>query len=91
MKPRNAIPLITLAILCIWLAPSNAEVEMNVANTLNLQETPRDAAMSLNGQWIYVLTEKGELLIYTSSGKLNEKLSVGKHVESIKVGPREEY
>lgn len=90
MKPQNAIPLITLAILLLWFAPSTAEVELNVANTLNLKETPRDTAMSLNGQWIYILTEKGEILIYNTNGKLEDTISVGKYVESIKVGPRED-
>ncbi len=90
MKRRRVIFLITLAILLVWFAPSTATVELNVANTLNLKETPRDAAMSLNGKWIYVLTEKGEILIYASNGKLKETISVGEHVESIKVGPRED-
>ena len=90
MKLRCVIFLITLAILLVWFAPSTATVELNVANTLSLKETPRDTAMSLNGKWIYVLTEKGEILIYASNGKLKETISVGEHVESIKVGPRED-
>ena len=90
MKRRNVIPLITFASLFIWLVPSFATVELNVANTLNLKEAPRDTAMSLNGKWIYILTEKGQILIYTSNGKLKEAVSVGEHVESIKVGPRED-
>ncbi len=90
MKRICVIFLITLAILMAWFAPSTATVELNVANTLNLKETPRDTAMSLNGKYIYVLTVKGEILIYASNGKLKETLSVGEHVESIKVGPRED-
>ncbi|UCE64064.1 MAG: hypothetical protein JSU59_02660 [Nitrospirota bacterium] len=90
MKRKNVIPFLTLAILLIWFVPSTATVELNVANTLNLKETPRDTAMSLNGKWIYILTEKGEILIYTSNGKLKDRISVGMHVESIKVGPRED-
>jgi hypothetical protein len=80
----------TLTILLVWFASSIATVEWNVANTLNLKEKPRDTAMSLNGRWIYVLTEKGEILIYASNGKLKETISVGEHVESIKVGPRDD-
>ena len=90
MKRRYAILLFTIAILMFWYAPSPATVELNVANTLNLTETPRDTAMSLNGKWIYILTEKGQILIYTSNGKLKDRISVGMHVESIKVGPRED-
>ena len=61
-----------------------------MAGTLSLKEKPRDAAMSLNGKWIFVLTEKGEILIYSSDGKLEDTISVGKGVEGIKVGPRED-
>jgi hypothetical protein len=65
-------------------------VEWDVAGTLNLKEKARDAAMSLNGKWIFVLTEKGEILIYSLDGKLKDTISVGKSVEGIKVGPRED-
>ena len=90
MKRRCTVFLMTMALLLVWFSPSNATVEWNVVNTLNLNEKPRDTAMSLNGKWIYVLTEKGEILIYASNGKLKETISVGEHVESIKVGPRED-
>ena len=80
----------TLAIMLVWSAPGTAAVELNVANTMNLNETPRDTAMSLNGKWIFILTEKGKILIYASNGKLSETISVGEHIESIKVGPRED-
>jgi hypothetical protein len=90
MKRRCAVFLMTLAILAVWSASSSATVEWNVANTLNLKEKPRDTAISLNGKWIYVLTEKGEILIYASNGRLKETISVGQHVESIKAGPRDD-
>jgi hypothetical protein len=90
MKRKCAVFLMTLAILAVWSASSSATVEWNVTNTLNLKEKPRDTAISLNGKWIYVLTEKGEILIYASNGKLKETISVGQHVESIKAGPRDD-
>ena len=90
MKRRFAVFLMTVAVLPVWSAPSTATVEWNVANTLNLKDKPRDTAMSSNGEWIYVLTEKGEILIYASNGTLKETISVGAHVESIQVGPRDD-
>jgi hypothetical protein len=90
MKSRFAIFLVTLFVLFTWLASSSATVEWDVAGTLNLKEKARDAAMSNNGKWIFVLTEKGEILIYTSAGKLEGTISVGKSVEGIKAGPRED-
>ena len=76
MKGRFAIFLVTLALLFTWLASSPATVEWDVAGTLNLKEKARDAAMSLDGKWIFVLTEKGEILIYSSDGKLKDTISV---------------
>jgi hypothetical protein len=90
MKSRFAVFLVTLFLLFTWLAPSPATVEWDVAGTLNLKEKPRDAAMALNGKWIFVLTEKGEILIYSSDGKLEDTISVGQGVEGIKAGPRED-
>ena len=90
MKRSSAIILLSLTILLVWSAPSTATVELNVAMTLKLTEVPRDTVMSLNGRWIYILTEKGEIQIYTSSGRLKDTIAVDKHVESIEVGPRED-
>ena len=90
MKGRFSVFLMTLAILLVWFASSPATVEWDVAGTLNLKDTPRDAAIALNGRWIYVLTYEGEILIYSSNGKLEDTISVGKSVEGIKVGPRED-
>ena len=87
MKGRFSVFLMTLAILLVWFASSPATVEWDVAGTLNLKEKPRDAAIALNGRWIYVLTYEGEILIYSSNGKLEDTISVGKSVEGIKVGP----
>ena len=90
MKSRFAIFLVTLVLLFTWLPSSHAAVEWDVAGTLNLKQKPRDAAIAPNGRWIYVLTYEGEILIYSSNGKLEDTISVGKSVEGIKVGPRED-
>jgi len=90
MKSRFTIFLATLFLLSTWFSSSPATVEWDVAGTLNLKEKPRDAAMSLNGKYIFVLTDKGEILIYSSDGKLEDTISVGHDVEGIKVGPRED-
>ncbi len=70
--------------------PGHAEVEMTVARTLTLEETPVDSALSAGGKYIFVLTDKGTVLVYAADGTLNDTLSVDKSVDSIKAGPREE-
>jgi hypothetical protein len=90
MKRRCAVIMVILAILLVWSVPGMATVESFVVKTFTLNEKPRDTAISLNGKWIYILTQKGEILIYGSDGKLEDTIPVGEHVDSIDVGPNEE-
>jgi hypothetical protein len=34
------------------------------------------------------LTDQGEIVIYSSAGKIEAKIDVGKHVDQLKLGPR---
>jgi len=56
-----------------------------------LDTQPLDIAVSQNGNSIFVLTESGKILIYSSDGNLKDKIDVGKHVDQIKLGPGEEW
>ena len=90
MKSRCAVLLLTVVILTWWIAPATARVEWNVTGTLNLSEKPRDTAMSPSGEWIYILTDSGKILIYASNGNLEDTISVGEDVASITVGPTDD-
>jgi protein-disulfide isomerase len=63
---------------------------MTIARTLNLEEMPLDTAMSAGGKYIFVLTDKGKVLVYTPDGRLSDTIPVDKSIDSIKAGPREE-
>ena len=84
--------LITMAIvlgaLTNVLASDN--VEWNVYKSMQLDETPIDVALTADGRRIFVLTDKGQVLIYSSTDKMEAKIDVGKHVDQIKLGPRGE-
>ncbi len=91
MKIKFAVFLILpLLIGLVASASSYAEVEMTVARTLTLEETPVDSALSAGGKYIFVLTDKGKVLVYGPDGKLSDTIPVDKSVDSIKAGPREE-
>ena len=62
-------------------------VEWNILKTLQLEATPIDVALSPDGRRIFVLTEQGEVVIYSSAAKVEAKIDVGKHVDQIKLGP----
>jgi DNA-binding beta-propeller fold protein YncE len=82
--------LLTLTIVMGALTSSFASdnVEMNVYKTLQLEETPIDVAISPDGRRIFVLTDRGEVVVYSSAAKIEAKIDVGQHVDQIKLGPR---
>jgi DNA-binding beta-propeller fold protein YncE len=82
--------LLTLTIVMGALTSSFASdnVEMNVYKTLQLEETPIDVAVSPDGRRIFVLTDRGEVVVYSSAAKIEAKIDVGQHVDQIKLGPR---
>lgn len=63
-------------------------VEWNILKTLQIEATPLDVAITPDGRRIFVLTERGQVLIYSSSTKVEGTIDVGTHVDRIKLGPR---
>jgi protein-disulfide isomerase len=85
-----ALAFVSLSVALGVSASSHAEVQMTIARTVTLEETPVDSALSANGKYIFVLTDNGKVLVYTPDGKLSDTIPVDKSVDSIKAGPREE-
>jgi hypothetical protein len=90
LKKRVKICVLALLLIAIVGTTSSAEVEGDIQRTLKLQEAPVDVAVSLNGKWIYVLTQTGSIHIYTPDGRLEGEITVGSQVDGIRVGPRED-
>ena len=67
-----------------------ATVDWEILNTLRLEAPPMDVAISPDGKTAYVLTQKGNILVYTFDGRLTDKIDVGKQIDQIKVGPKGE-
>ena len=92
MKFRDVITFFLLTIgivLCHAsnLVASEAAVEWSILETLQFEESAIDMAVSTDGRRIFVLTEEGEVFVYTSGIKESLKFKVGKQVDQIKVGP----
>jgi hypothetical protein len=88
MNSRIAKFLLTLLLLFTLVAHSHAEVEWTLHKTFKTQHPPRDVETSVNGKWVFILTEQGEILIYASNGVLRDTIDVGDSIDSIKAGPR---
>ena len=92
MNWKNFKSIIVLTSLVVVGAFTNGlaagSVEWNILKTLQLDATPTDVAITPDGRRIFVLTEQGEVVIYSSAAKMEAKIDVGKHVDQIKLGPR---
>jgi protein-disulfide isomerase len=88
MKAKPVIfAFLSLLIGLVASKSSHAEVEMTIARTLTLEETPIDTALSASGRWIFVLTDNGKVLVYTPDGKLSDTIPVDKSIDSIRPAP----
>jgi len=90
MNRKLALFFTILFFLFAGVAESLATVEWDIFQTLKIGKKLRDAVMSNNGRWIYVLTDEGEILIYAQNGRLRDRISVGDSIDGIKAGPRED-
>jgi DNA-binding beta-propeller fold protein YncE len=83
------ILLLAMAMVLSAFANSSASdnVEWDVYKTLKLEESPIDVAVTPDGRRIFVLNDQGEVVIYSSAGKMEAKIDVGKHVDQLKLGP----
>jgi hypothetical protein len=92
---REKIKLILLLAMAIVMGAlinsfASDNVEMNVYKTLQLEETPIDVAVSPDGRRIFILTDRGEIAVYSSAAQIEGKIDVGQHVDQIKLGPQGE-
>jgi predicted DsbA family dithiol-disulfide isomerase len=83
------VSLGALIILAIAVS-SFASIEWVERLTFEAEGKPIDIVVSYNGRWIYLLTDQGDILIYSADGKMHDKIHVGKSINSISVGPWEE-
>ena len=73
------------ALVLISAAAALGDVQWSIINNLKLDSVPRDVAVTFDGQTIYILTEKGDILIYRSDGLFKDKIAIGPHADSLKI------
>jgi len=85
MKKRFAVGLLAQLLILTMLNYSHAELEWDVWNTFEIEETPLDVAAT--AKLLFVLTDRGQVLIYLPNGKLMAKIPVGKSIDRIDTLP----
>ena len=92
MKGKNtkiiAQLIIVIVLGSITMSYAAASVEWNVLSTMQLEAAPINVAVSPDGKRIFVLTEQGQILIYSSAGQLIDKIDVGNHFDQVTVAAK---
>jgi DNA-binding beta-propeller fold protein YncE len=71
-----------------FVAHGHATVEWDILQKIEIDTQPIDVAISPDGKRIFVLNDKGEVLVYSRLGKLEDRIAMEKDFDQIKVGPR---
>ena len=87
-KVLIATMILSAALVCYLSVTAKAEVDWEVANALQLDETPLDVAHSPNNEYIYILTDEAKVLIYSADNKLIGTVPVDPSVTDIAVSAR---
>lgn len=81
--------IILLSVLAFHLpTAAKAEVDWEVGNAVQLDETPLDVAHTQNNEYTFVLTDQAKVLIYSADNKLAGTVPVDKSVTDIAVSAK---
>ena len=77
------------AIVCIAMNPqtATAEVDLDILKSLKISDIPLDVAFASKHKYIYVLTDKGQILVFDPSGRQLDQIEVGKQFDQMRVVP----
>ena len=87
MKKSVICAIITMSLSAFALQPAFAEVVTSVEKSFKTPEKPLDLSATADGSKTFVLTNKGNVLIYDTEGNMTDKVSVGKAFDRLDVSP----
>ncbi len=68
----------------------STNLEWKILSQWQTAESPIDIVHSLDGRYVFMLTNQHKVLIYTTQGQLEGSIPVDKGVSSIDIAPRAE-
>ncbi len=77
-------------VLATPIKTDSTKLEWKVLSQWQTSETPIDIVHSLDGRYIFMLTNQQKVLVYTAQGKLEGSVPVDKGVSAIDIAPRAE-
>jgi len=85
MKKSVLFAFLAAILPAVASLPAWAEVVSTVESSFKTTEGPLDLSTTADGSKTFVLTKKGNVLIYDAEGKLTETISVGKSFDQMEV------
>ena len=85
MKKRFAMGFLAQFFCLLLLNHGHAQLEWDVWKTFATEETPLDVAAT--PRLLFVLTDRGQVLVYLPNGKLMAKIPVDKSIDKIDTIP----
>ena len=79
--------ILFLGFICPGLA--SAEIDWQIEQTIKLDEKPVDMATSVKGTYLFALTDDGIVHAYDSDGNIKGEIYVGKHIDNIACGSKD--
>lgn len=86
------IKWLIFGVVVLWgggYAVAAEKTEWRVLQTLQLSDALLDVIVSADNRFIYLLNDKGQLLVYDANGRVRDTIDVGRDVDRIKTGPSE--
>ena len=87
MKRKAAAILAAVLFIPALMSPAIADVDMNILKILKIDDTPLDVAFAKNHNYIYVLTDKGQIQVFDPSGLRLDQIKVGTEFDQMRVIP----
>jgi protein-disulfide isomerase len=91
MRLKTLFIMFLLVVTAIPASLGSADkIDWSVKSKLQISENPVDMKLSRDGQWFYLLTGSGNLIVYSYQGEFNGKINVGQGFDRIEPGPLED-
>ena len=87
MKLKAAAVIAVFMFIPVLQSAGLAEVDLDILKTLKINATPLDVAFANNHNYIYVLTDKGQILVFNPAGRQLDQMEVGTEFDQMRVVP----
>lgn len=84
------LPVLFALCLAFFAGAAHGEIETRLINTVTLEKGLVDVALSMDGKTLYGLTDKGQLVIYDSTGALQGRMDVEPGFDTLRLGKNED-